>query len=55
MPFSRSVSEDLSRKDHIERGGVHGQQFSGPLIVDHFRDLLFHISGQLEDLARQEP
>lgn len=48
------VSLDLLQKDHIEGGGVQSQQFLGPLIVDHFRDLLFHISGQLEDLMRQE-
>lgn len=44
------VSLDLLQKDHIEGGGVQSQQFSGPLIVDHFRNLLFHVSGQLEDL-----
>lgn len=48
------VSLDLLQEDHIEGGRVHGQQFSGPLIVDHFRDLLFHVSGQLEDLAQRE-
>lgn len=48
------VSLDLLQKDHIEWGGVQSQQFSGPLIVNHFRDLLFHISGQLKDLTRQE-
>lgn len=48
------VSLDLLQKDHIEWGGVQSQQFLGPLIVDHFRDLLFHISGQLKDLMRQE-
>lgn len=48
------VSLDLLQEDHVEGGGIHGQQFPGPLIVDHFRDLLFHISGQLEDLVRWE-
>lgn len=48
------VSLDLLQKDHIERGRVQSQQFSGPLVVNHFRDLLLHISGQLKDLVRQE-
>lgn len=48
------VSLNLLKKHHIEWGGVHSQQFSGPFIVDHFRDLLFHISSQLKDLPRQE-
>lgn len=48
------VSLDLLQKDYVERGGIQSQQFPGSLIVDHFRDLLFHISGQLKDLVRQE-
>lgn len=48
------ISLDLLQKDHIEGGGVKSQQLSGPLIVDHLRDLLLYVSSQLKDLKRQE-
>lgn len=41
------ISLDLLQEDHIEWGRVKSQQLPGPLIVDHLRNLLLHISSQL--------